>query len=316
MNIHSGQAMSIVQKRVRNVEGYLSHLPPGQRFRVVCAVANPAVLVRLGLSETPQDGDTILPSIVGAVSRYNAEGRWIVHRDLPKERRYVNTIWWTHVEWHGPDREEVEESVDIERECFQRELSPPPAVSLTHSARGGVRQICSPVLCSRPEEYNSIKHVINLFLELFGCCTLLPEGFPGAIQSVSVQRVNWKLLPPGQYPWDRVSEHVASVMKNRSEGTAKVILERQEVLQTLGPDEVHVGAGGFRDYIAYVFRVRGIVVLESVLRDNAMYVFGKEWRQFSQLSKGEVISSNHHLARIIHSKTWKTRLRKMIERAA
>jgi hypothetical protein len=55
-----------------------------------------------------------------------------------------------------------------------------------------------------------------------------------------------------------------------------------------------VGAvqGGFSDYIAYVFAERRLVVLESVRKGNAIYVFGQNWDRFSKLSKAEILDRN------------------------
>ncbi len=63
---------------------------------------------------------------------------------------------------------------------------------------------------------------------------------------------------------------------------------------------------------SYVFGSRGLVVLESVRRDNAIYVFGLDWKRFAQLSKAEILSNGYHKSRIIHSKGWKQRIGVML----
>jgi len=75
-----------------------------------------------------------------------------------------------------------------------------------------------------------------------------------------------------------------------------------------------VSRGGFDDYLAYLFRARKIVILESVRRDNAIYVFGRDWKKVSQLTKAEVLSNRFHVARIVHTKGWKTQLARLMAR--
>ncbi|MDO9125816.1 MAG: hypothetical protein Q7U42_03045, partial [Parvibaculum sp.] len=58
----------------------------------------------------------------------------------------------------------------------------------------------------------------------------------------------------------------------------------------------------------YVFEERGFVVLESIRKGNAIYVFGSNWQTVSRLSKAEVLSNNFHISRIVHVKGWKRKL--------
>jgi hypothetical protein len=50
------------------------------------------------------------------------------------------------------------------------------------------------------------------------------------------------------------------------------------------------------------------VVLESVRKDNAIYVFGSDWQPLSQLPKAEILKGALHLARVVHAKGWKPKL--------
>jgi hypothetical protein len=56
--------------------------------------------------------------------------------------------------------------------------------------------------------------------------------------------------------------------------------------------------------------------MESIRRDNAIYIFGDNWAKVSQLSKAEVLSNNFHKERIIHSEGYKDRLADRLRRAA
>ena len=106
--------MHVDRRYIRNLDRYLSILSADSPFKVV-ADANQAAIAKVGFAERPTDNATLLPAIVGRVTRFNAEGRWITRRDLPKELRYIGSRSWVRVEWHGQDKQEVEDTVDINR---------------------------------------------------------------------------------------------------------------------------------------------------------------------------------------------------------
>jgi hypothetical protein len=131
-----------------------------------------------------------------------------------------------------------------------------------------------------------------------------------------IKKVNWKMLPPGEYPWQKLQEHIRQSHGSRSEGDLMFIMDRQTTINDHGPDKIFVGQGGFTDYVAYQYSDMGIVVMESIRRDNAIYIFGDDWAKVSQLSKAEVLNNSYHRARIIHSDGWKARLAQRLRRAA
>ncbi len=177
--------------------------------------------------------------------------------------------------------------------------------------RGSDALIVSEALANNDPEFNRVAHIINLLLEILGSCELVSEGLE-RFAPATIRRVNWLLLPPGDYPWHRLKAHIAEAVENTSDDTQRVIWNRQETLQAHGPDEIFVGQGGFRDYLAYVFKKRRVVVLESVRMDNAIYVLDENWQALSQLSKAEILNDNRHLARIIHAKGWKPKLANLL----
>lgn len=309
--------MEIRKTRIINLENYLGPIPEGASFRIITDVTSkPEMLMRAGFGSDPGSGEIILPSPCGRVSRFNANGRWTVRRDLPKEPRYIRTISWRWRQWAGRDQhEEKEEFRDIFRDCYPRELVPPPSVDLTYIEVGGQRLVASPVLTHAPMNSDANKHAINLFLEMFGVCELATEEL-GRYTHPDLRTVNWRMLPPGVHPWERLLEHLEQILVRTSENTRRVIMDRAIFLRSLGPDQLYVGAGGFSDYVAYVFRAHGLVVLESIRQDNALYAFGEDWQVVSRLTKAEILSQHRHRARIIHTDGWKARLRALLNRAA
>jgi hypothetical protein len=309
--------MHIQKHHIRNIDAYLSRLPEEVSFRAMATLVTPidTALRRAGFPLPANAGATILPAIIGPFSRFNAQGKWKAYRDLPKEPRYIRTIRWKWEQWDGQGRTEHEDFKDIYRDCYPREFIPPPAVELTLLLINGTWLVASPELRKTPETAELNRHCINLLLELFGSCDLVTNELQQIVMP-PIRRANWRLLPPGEYPWARLQAHIEQAVGNRSEDTRAVIWDRQEAIKSFDPDEIYVGEAGFQDYLAYVFRGRKLVVLESIRKDNALYVFGMNWKRASQLSKAEIIQSNLHTARIIHTKGWKNALAGLMTRSS
>ena len=307
--------MMIRKSRIRNVTTYLSGIPVGTELRPIVELNETHLkkLIGIGFSEHPQNGDTVLPTATGPITRFNADGKWQVHRDRPKEQRYVRTVYWTRRQWAGRGAtEEHSDFRDIYRACYPRTPVAPPSLELTYVEHKEDRLLIAPPIRNTPENLESIRHAINLLLELFGECELVQTDL-SRFADISVKRLHWRMLPPGAHPWERLHEHLKDVLKRSSENTQTVIFDRQQTILSLEPDEQYIGLGGFADYIAYVFKSRGFVVMESIRKGNAIYVFGDDWRQLSQLTKAEILSEHHHIARIVHTKGWKGRLARLLD---
>ena len=270
-------------------------------------------LTAAGFSTNPSPGDTVLPTAVGPVTGYNANGRYVVRKDLPKEERYVTTVEWTWEEWAGPyDTTTRTEDRAVYRKCYQRDFHPPPAAELTIVDHEEQLLVVSEELTNAAAKEERIRHILNVFLELFGECEIRHADLQ-AVMPPNIRKVNWTLLPPGKYPWSRVHKHIGQMLKNKGARSANPIQNRLEQLASFNPDEVYVGEGGFRAYVAYIFDDKGLAVLESVMLDNATYVFDRDWQQVSQMTKAEILQSNLQRDRIIHAKNWKDRIRELLE---
>ena len=302
--------MRISKRRVRNISNYLYQVPLDSSFRVRVPLESrgEAILKHAGFEGSPSQGDTILPAACGPVSRFNSEGKWLVHRDRPKESRYIRTVSWSWKDWGGNEHEDFR---SIYRDCYPRTLVPPPAVELTYVQHGGQAYLISSSLKNVSSAEDGNRHVVNLCLELGRECEIVRDDLK-AFAPPATRNVNWKLLPPGKHPWPRVKEHIDASLTRLSPKSKSVIYDRKRTIMTHEPTEQHVGIGGFADYIAYVFASRELVILESVRRGNAIYAFGQDWQIVSQLSKAEIIAGDLHIERIVHSEGWKDRLAKLL----
>lgn len=294
--------MHIERTKILNVDRYLKLLPPKSTFKIISA-ATAAALARAGFEEGVASGAIILPAVRGRTSRFNAEGKWNVRRDLPKEERFLFSRVFRRMEWHGQDRVEVEDVVDYKRMCYPRELVPPPGVELTYVEHDADRLIVSPELQYVPGNDAHNRHVINLMLELFGSCEIVLENL-ARLTPPATRRAHWVMLPPGEDPWNRIRAHVKGVYGTKSPQIAEAVLQRQQTILAHEPKDIIQGTAGFSDYIAYLFPDRDLVVLESVFYGNAMYLFGQNWERLSQLTKAQIIQGELAKERIVHSKGW------------
>jgi hypothetical protein len=195
--------MYVKGKRVLDPDRYLAGIPDGSPFRIVFVLGEDAVdiLAKAGFGTSPASGDTMLPSVRGPISRYNANGRQEVRRDLPKESRYVRTVHWRWRQWAGRyNYEDHEDFRDQYRDCYPREQIAPPSIEITYVERDGQGLITSPILKRRDADRELNRHVLNLFLELFGACELVRTDL-ARFTAVTIKKANWRLLPPGEYPW-------------------------------------------------------------------------------------------------------------------
>lgn len=239
------------------------------------------------------------------MSEFNADGKWIVHEDQPLEERVVGQRVWRWREFRGRyNYEDKERVVDQTRMCYPRTYVDPPSLEMSVQIVQGRRRLVTEL--SENSNPRVIQHAINLYLEFFGQCYATDQ--PDEVPIVLPTRVNWRLLPPGNQPWDRVEEAVQTKTEPYSEDARFIISERQRFICSLEPDDVFVGEGGFSDYLAYIFTEKERAVLESVSRGNAIYVFGGDWRRLSQLTKCEILADNLQIERIIHATGWPERL--------
>jgi hypothetical protein len=306
--------MVINKKRIRSLSANLNLVEPGQviipAVRVTEQIAGK--LVRLGWGGNPEPGTTILPEAIGAISRFNAEGKYVVRKDLPKETKF-RQIEWHWFEWHGKDRVEKSDIKDIPYERYPRDFIPPPSVELTlRLDEKNQLFIVADGEAYTPNNEKSLLHKINLFLELFRECEILKADMTSFVRSVT-HRVNWEILPKGKMPWQSVSKALAPTIERAPNGNQAVIQIRFTTLQEHQPDFYAIGHGGFSGYVVFGFERLGLYILESIFHNNATYVLNKSWESISQMTKAEILDQNLHYARLIHRSGWVTQLRTLLE---
>lgn len=300
--------MKIHRKSVRKVARYVHPTLEDKYVRVISTFESldDKSWDRLSLSKPLEEGESYLPPPVGRFSRFNAEGRWIVRRGEPKERRYITTIWTRRSEFRGRDhREEVEAAHDVHRMCYPRDPIPPPENEI-FGFRVDDKVYAATEAVPLPSSSERLQHQVNLMLELFGECEIVRADGQSASPAKTTRR--WTFLPPGPYKSGEIAEAIKPILENLRSGDQLIVADRQDFMEGLDPQEVARGEGGFNDYLAYVFPQHGKVILESIRRDNAIYIFDGAWEAFSRLTKRQIIDQKVHKARIVHSTGWKSKV--------
>ena len=306
--------MIIQQKRVRNLERHIPDTFKGQELRLGITDATRYLerITRMGFPESPCPGDRILPAIVGPVTRFNAEGKFKVRRDLPMETAYRQVEWhWT--ERHGQEAVERSDFKDVPYQRYPREFVSPPSVELqaTADSQGRLLIVTDPLLYEGAGSADLL-HALNLCLELFGECEVFTPKLAPVIPPSS-NRLNWQILPPGKYPWERVQPVVQSIIDRAKPGNRGAITMRLETVSSHGPDFVAIGTAGFQGYIIFGFPDKPLYILESAYYGNATYVFDRNWESLSKLTKAEILNQSLQKERLIHLSGWSSRLRRLFD---
>lgn len=307
--------MIISGSSIRELSRYLDSSNYGRMFIFgvqVESLAEPK-LDQIGFAHERSVGDSVLPaSDFGPVSRYNTDGRVVVHKDRPMETAYRQAEWrWQ--EWRGRhDTEEQSRIVDVPYKRYPRTFVPPPSVELTiGKTAAGRLAILSPRIELNSSSKNSVIHIVNLFLEIFGCCEVFSDSLEEMVSS-PLRRLNWRILPPGEYPWPKLKSEIDRLLQYATAGNRKVIEYRLGVINSYGPVFYAIGQAGFRGYIVFGFPDRTLFFLESLCFGNATYVFAENWETLSKMTKAEILSQDLHVDRIIHRQGWQQRVHRLL----
>jgi hypothetical protein len=295
--------------RLRSLKRHLDYVAPGAPVVIGLTdlTGHREGLLAAGFPAEPQPGVRLLPSAVGPVSTFNAEGGWEVHRDRPMETAYREINW----EWQLWDGTWMSDTRYQPYQRYPRTKIEAPAVELeVQSDPDGNPLLAADQLDFLASNGPALLHRINLFRELFGEAAVLTEDLEHYVR-VETRRLNWVLLPPGEMPWPQFQTHVKPLIDAMGERKGPVATRRLKLLtQEFQPDVVAVGQAGFSGYLAFGYGE--IYVMESLYYGNATYVFGRDWEELSKLTKAEILHGELQQARIIHRESWEQEIRELL----
>lgn len=309
--------MRIRGTRIRSLDGHFRGVTLGTQIVVglTDVAAHAAKLGQLGFSTTLEPGETVLPGAgCGPVCEYNAEGKEVPDKTKPMETAF-RTIEWRWEEFRGRyDRVPRSDFRDISYKRYPKKRFPPPSVELTvRVAHNGDKVLTASPIRYETSNHQLLLHTINVFLELFGECNVLDDKLTSAKLPPTVI-LNWRVLPPGKYPWSRIKPLVSNLIGKAPAGNRPIITARLESIGSYEPEFVAVGTAGFHGYLVFGFPKRNLFVLESVNLGNATYVFDKDWQSLSKLTKAQILDGNLQKARIVHLVSWFGQIRDLLRK--
>lgn len=298
--------MQIKGKSIRSLSKYIPQIGNGKPFRIGISVNGlESRLEELGFQVPLEAGVSILPAVVGKVSEFNAHGRDIIRKDLAKvtKSRMIHT---TTYDWHGNPHTGFQYR---DYESYPREHIDGPEEEIVLLQKGGSLIASSNEITVSSSDDARALHVVNLFLECFGECELLDKDIAPIIK---VRKLNWKILPPGEYPWDKAKTHVKEFTSRLKDSERHVIEYRIKHITQHEPDFIAFGTGGFDGYFVFGFTKADLFVFESSHLDNATYILKSDWQALSCLTKKEILATELHHQRLIHTNSWPRMLRSVL----
>lgn len=295
--------MRIQQSKIRNPQLYLYELSPGDSFYIATPIS-PEDGTRLQLYGFQIEGQPRVPIPRRSATTLNADGRWVLRKDLPKEPRIFEHEYHI-VDWHGTDHYGT---CWQSRMCYQRELIPP--VELCFTLDNGT--LYSPLFQLSGEIMDNVKLAINVILEILGRCEIWTAEKVPVAPPIKQREVPWEILRKGTRDRKAWEEYVNKITEDRPQAQRNIIKQRHEHLWKQAPDFCVLGTQNFWGYVVYGFSDRNLFVFECNRPNNATYVFKGRWEAASQLTKTEILDGHLHEARLFHTEQWREHIRKLI----
>jgi len=148
---------------------------------------------------------------------------------------------------------------------------------------------------------------INMVLGLFGECSI--EVGSSSLEASAI-RLDWDILPPGDYPWEIIKGKLEDICKDSKQTQKQMMLRNCNLINECNPDFIAYGRSGFRGYIVFGFCKKNLFFLESIFPNNATYIFESDWEELSKLTKSEILNHNLQKGRLIHNANWPTEFEK------
>ncbi len=293
--------MLIKKKRINSLEKYFSDISEEKIF-YVSVPADAINTQRLSLKKLVE-GMSIVPKVVGTVTKFNLWGKVYADKTQEKEAREFERDYHV-VDWHGNDHYGT---CFQTRMCYPKKQILPPLIEIIYERE---KLISNQMTMTEPE---IVKHTINMFLELFGYCEIIDVDKKSIVKTPKVKMVSWKILPPGKYPWEKVEKALEDYFVNAPGKNKNVLRNNHKELSQLEPDFLAIGENSFNGYVVYGYSSRNLYVFESNQMGNATYVFKGDWEKASQLTKYEIIQGDLCYKRIIHTKEWISSVKALFE---
>jgi len=299
--------MLITKSRINTIDKYIDPFEKEEGLYVAAEISSGILeqkLKMIGFPEVDFTGVKLIPKAIGPVTKFNAEGRDELLKNLPMETYYHDACI---KDWHG-----YYHYVDMPGKRYQRKHIDAPLQEISLITIGDKNYAISDLLSNSQEGRDLIKHVVNLFLEIFGLCEILDKDKCPEVATAKLKRANWQIIPEGEIVWEHVNQYAGNI-QDASELVGQLQKHRFTTIIKYKPDEVYYGNGGFHGYLVFVFKKKDMVLMENMIYGNATYVFRDNWAELSKLSKAEIIQQNLQEKRLVHRENWPFLIAKLLK---
>jgi hypothetical protein len=287
--------------------------------RVTVADLKAGMFAHLGVTWTddglqlPKNG-VVPPRKSGKYSTRNRDGRQIVRRDLPMVTKEFTAETPNWGDWSNGSHE-----ISWDRDVYQREFDAPRgfriSIELLTEEKGAEPTVVlkfqvDAVLRPGAKGFNDeLLYALNVLQENVGVVDVFPSDATREDYLKTVY-VAWEILPPGEK--DATIAKILSKLRNPSDETKAIIMERYNLLASMRSIAFVVGTSGFEGYFGAKF-AEDFVVFENIEYGNAIYVMFEDWETLSKQSRLELLKGDtSKFVRIVHGKGWQAQLKAFI----
>lgn len=265
---------------------------------------NPA-LQEYGLPTTFTEGREVLPSANGGTTKANQHGRKVRTQPEQKTTRTVHISYFRK-------KDGAHISYNRDFNVYVTELASQYDMKFIFKTNEhGQQVVVSPRLHFSDENDTNLMntHAINLFLEVFGDYEVFDKDLNPAIRFT--RKYDTEFLKKGTLTVTGVKELIEAADKHlRNPTESKAFAKRLFTFIEYHPKERGKTPLGFYGYIVFGFPNRGIVVLESMYKGHATYVFDESnYEEVATKTKQEVYKEHLYKERFVHTDDWEKRIR-------
>lgn len=287
--------MKINKKRIKNIDKIISIIDTDEFY----IISKTDKIKKLGFKNL-EIGETIVPSGVGPISKFNKYGKEEII--IPKTKEVVrHNVPYNITDWHGNSHSGI---CSKKYKRLKRKFVPPFKEKVIIKDIMQEKYIISTRLISKKDSKIIIKHLINLMLEMFGVIEIIDVNNNPVI---ATKRVPWKILPPGDMPWEVYYKMIQNKVENYNKKEILLVKDRYNFIKKLNPTSIICGEEGFLGYFIAEIK-ENFYICDSIFLGNAIYILETNWRDISKLTKKEIINNKLATKRIIHRGNWKSKV--------
>lgn len=306
------QPMKITH-RVRKIKKYLGDIQDDNQFVVGVQLDDISLKSRFSILKTDQPCNVYSPKIDNGIdARRNTIGEYKPDKTKPMETCY-RANYWILPNRGGNGYHSGISYIPYER--YPRIFIEPKGVkfTLTNLVNGQKILVANAVFKMNSlteRELVLIKFIVNLLVEAVGEAEIFPLDSITGMPVRVIKTVNWQIIPEGERIWDFVKHDIDHGV---SKSEKIMIKERFKVLEEYSPDEMYEGLDSYVGYVVFYYKSKGLYVFDSIMYGQATYVFDRDWKEVSKLTKKQIIDGGLAKARLIHSKSWRNEIDKLLK---